>query len=400
MEKEIIFSFNDWLLEPDYFAKYSKGEISSDWTQKNIFEKNKNFDWQSYIECVKKLKIQAAPLYTLVGKNQGPWIRHKKLFELFDFPEVNSQTNFNLDYNDVTNMRCMSLLEKHKNQQWTVYWSGGTDSTLILASLIKNTKPAGRENIVVACNRDSVFEYPSFYFDHVKPNFKVIELGPAIRNAVTATNKNNSIIVDGNMGDQIQGSKEGVNLVKEGVCGLDVQKNIDAVCKYYEKKYNLSKKASTWWYNTWMFYVKSADIPIKTIGQLHWWIWYEAQVLIKMRSMAQSGLSLEKFKSNYVMWYDCPKYRAWAIKKNLYNFTTKDIWHFKTEAKKYIFDLTKDDWYFNFKQKGYINSFASSYNRLKGFTALTADGSFLYEHQNLEELLNLLPKYVLVDKMY
>jgi hypothetical protein len=215
-----------------------------------------------------------------------------------------------------------------------------------------------------------------------------------MQNRLTTTNKDNSIIVEGTLGDQLQGNKEGINLAKEGLCELDVNKNIDAVCNFYIKKYNISKKASLWWYNFWMSSIKSADVPVKTFGQLTQWIWYERQAPTKMRSMSQSGLTLEDFKSNYVIWYDCPKYRAWSIAKNLNNFFKQDVWSYKVEAKKYIFDLTKDEWYFNFKQKGYINAFSSTYNRTEEFTAITSNGSRLYETQNLEELLTLLPKYV------
>jgi len=391
MEKEIIFSFDEWLLEPDHFAKYSN--THREWTQKNIFEKNSNFDWQSYIECRKKIKWFYASC-TLYGKNHGPWTRHEKLLGLFDLPRINDRAHFNLNYNDVTDMRCRSLLEKHKNQQWIVCWSGGTDSTLILASLIKNTKPADRENIIVACNRDSVFEYPSFYFDHVKPNFKVIDLSSAMQNYLTTTNKGNSIIVDGNLGDQIQGNKECLDLAKEGLYELDVHKNMDAVCKFYIKKYNISEKASVWWYNFWMSTIKSADVPVKTFGQFTGWIWYERQAVTKMRSMSQSGLTPKQFESNYVIWYDCPRYRAWSISNNLTHSPKQDVWSFKVDAKKYIFELTKDEWYFNFKQKGYINAFVSPYNSIEEFTAITSDGSRLNETRNLEELLTLLPKHV------
>jgi len=391
MEKEIIFSFDNWLLEPDYFARYYN--THRDWTQKNIFEKNSNFDWQSYIECRKKMKW----FYgggTLHGKNYGPWARHEKLLGLFDLPKINDREHFNLKYNDVTDSRCRSLLEKHKNQQWMVCWSGGADSTVILASLIKNTKPADRENIIVACNRDSVFEYPSFYFDHVKPNFKVIDLSAAMQNRLNATNNDNSIIVDGNLGDQIQGNKEHPNLAKEGLYELDVHKNMDAVCEFYIKKYNITKKASVWWYNFWMSSIKSADVPVKTFGQFCWWIWYERQEPTKMRTMSQSGLTPKQFQSNHVIWYDCPKYRAWSISNNLNHPSKQDVWSYKVDAKKYIFELTKDEWYLNFKQKGYINASVSPYNKIEEFTAITSDGSRLYETQNLEELMTLLPKYV------
>jgi hypothetical protein len=149
-----------------------------------------------------------------------------------------------------------------------------------------------------------------------------------------------------------------------------------------------------WWYNFWMSSIKSADVPVKTVGQFAGWIWYERQAPVKMRSMSQSGLNLKEFESNYVIWYDCPKYRSWAISNNLNHSSKQDVWSFKVDAKKYIFDLTKDEWYFNFKQKGYMNAFVSPYNRVEECTAITSDGSRLYETRNLEELLTLLPKYV------
>ena len=104
----------------------------------------------------------------------------------------------------------------------------------------------------------------------------------------------------------------------------------------------------------------------------------------------------KQFESNYVIWYDCPRYRAWSISNNLNHPSKQDVWSFKVDAKKYIFELTKDEWYLNFKQKGYANAWVSPYNRsrVKEFTAITSDGARLHETQNLEELLTLLPKYV------
>ena len=64
---------------------------------------------------------------------------------------------FTKTFGDVTDEQCQYWLREKTDRPWLIFWSGGIDSTVIVASILKNAGLADRENIYIACNRASIY---------------------------------------------------------------------------------------------------------------------------------------------------------------------------------------------------------------------------------------------------
>ena len=100
-----------------------------------------------------------------VSRNKGEWsiawpvtIKKKFLMPAYD-------KNFNKTYEDITDARTEDVrkLIIEKNTKFAVAYSGGIDSTLVVASLIKNLTKEQLTNIYIYCDTASVIENPIFY---------------------------------------------------------------------------------------------------------------------------------------------------------------------------------------------------------------------------------------------
>jgi hypothetical protein len=88
----------------------------------------------------------------------------------------------------------------NKNDDISVLWSGGLDSTCVAIAFIE-TKPENK-NLTLVCTQESIDEYPSFYEQHKK----LIKLDTAAEFWLRFTaHQNKTKYVSGDIGDQIFG---------------------------------------------------------------------------------------------------------------------------------------------------------------------------------------------------
>ena len=301
--------------------------------------------------------------------------------------------SFKKNLQEVTNERCTDLLKQYKDRTIYVQWSGGTDSTLIVAALLKNTCINDRKKIVIACNKDSVFEYPFFYFKFIEPNFEVIELETLQNEISTQTKKNNYVIVDGFPADQLVRFHEKHDLVRKGLMCVDVSKNPDTFVDYYVTTSGCSRDAAAWWYQAVKSNIDSMHMGLNTMGQWLWWNFFNSSyVMVRLRSFYKSNMTYSTFKDSWVNWYHTPDYQSWAM-ANHEETLLEDIYSYKSLFKNYIYELTNDEWYRHFKQKSTTLSSHNQWTMHNQVDALTSDGTKLYIETDRETILELLPDH-------
>jgi hypothetical protein len=137
----------------------------------NDFLNEKNPIWRNFVSLLDLLPAHQV-LYSRIGTNFLPFQTPYHI-QSISAPKFNP--NFSLTFDQVTDQRFYDLKQKQENKPWIVMWSGGIDSTVILTSILKNSSKADRQNVIVACNRISIYENPLFYYQHIKPNFSVID---------------------------------------------------------------------------------------------------------------------------------------------------------------------------------------------------------------------------------
>jgi hypothetical protein len=304
------------------------------------------------------------------------------------------ELNFNLSFEDVCDKRCLELLKTHSDKPWHVLWSGGTDSTTILVSILRNTTPKQRKNIFVSCNRISVYENPRFFNDYIFPNFSIVDSSAII---LTKENLEKHYYFDGHPADNLYSGKfpQSMLLADSKSFNRDIKNDPDQLVDFIAKK--IDREFAVWFYDAMIKNINSVDVPIKTYHDFFWWIQFNLSWISNRTFPLRSGIisadSVKLYFDNYIQWYNSKEFQLWAMRNNdegiKYGNT---VGEYKLNAKKYIYDYTKDEYFYKFKTKMASGAHLSSSD--KNLFCLTDDYSILTLEQDYEEILNLLPTHL------
>lgn len=341
-------------------------------------------------------------LYNRYGKNTLPFKNGFQRFSGFAMPKFNPF--FSKSWTQVTDERCIWFRKNKFDKKWIVAWSGGIDSTVILASIVKNIPRADFENIVVACNKFSVWENPKFFFDIIKPNFEIIE-SKKILDLQTLNDQN--YIIDGEPADQLfAGGISQTMMLTKGPEYLQKDMIADggALIEYIANTPRVSGQEppgmefAEWYYDALVSNIKSTDIPIKTFHDVLWWSYFNfSWVSVKLRMLTHGDYgTLENAKIYFdrmIHWFESDDYQLWAMNNNFlgtkYGFT---VGEYKYQAKQYIFDVDKNPYYFKYKTKTHSGDYIWSSN--KKWYCITDDLRLLNRQDHWDIIKDLLPEHI------
>jgi len=298
-------------------------------------------------------------------------------------PEYDS--TFTKTFGDVTDEQCQYWLRKKTDRPWLIFWSGGIDSTVIVASILKNASQADRENIHIACNRASIYESPRFFYDYIQPNFKLVQTPNIAQQSLDEYH-----IIDGEFGDHLYCGGHGWELFQSMPDSmlLDIRRDPDIMLNHFASK--TSKNFATWYYECLLDNVNSTGIPVETYHDFCWWIFFNyhyTSIYIKVRT--------DTFANNYnSRWYATDDYQQWSMNSNQFGIKyTLNRSDSKLASKQYIYDFDHDEYSRVFKTKGKsVQVFGLLYST-KEFCILD-DFSKLYIDSDLDRILELLPDYI------
>ena len=284
--------------------------------------------------------------------------------------------SFNKSFTEVSDNRAREIAEliNQKNQKFVIMYSGGFDSTVIMAALIKNLTQEELSNVSVCANGHSMIENPIFWKKFIWQKFKIydssrykyddlIELG---LRPITA-DEGDCIFGTGGFLELQQNyefylekvspeSRAHLSNLKFKMTSPDVH--------YSEYKDLLISHWSTLeapnlgaaWYDKFEKNIKTATVPIQSLHDYYWWIlfnikWFSCAIRISLffNDRLDYGTVINDWAVN---WFNSVDYQCWGMVNNNngekieYGPTT-----YKMAARKYIYDLDKNDWYYNFKLK-------------------------------------------------
>lgn len=300
-----------------------------------------------------------------------------------EFPRLDP--DFSRSFAEITDQRCLDLWQSHNNRPWIIGWSGGIDSTVILTSIMRNLDAHQRENISVACNSASMYEYPWFYEKVIKPNFRTVPSN-VIRQANTT---NPCYVIKGELADQLVLGLDGSDMVQQGIdimqCPL---RNPDDFLKFMTSRTD-SRHSAEWAYDRTIASMQSQDFPIETYRDLTWWIYFNFNwTNVMMRSITPEWIvdgSARFAIESLPYWFGTVDYQNWS-RQNL------QVIDASTEARKqhfkdYIYEYTRDPYYWVFKTKVGSSSIRpptpNTLCLLDDFSVIT----------DLDQILDLLPDY-------
>jgi hypothetical protein len=285
-----------------------------------------------------------------------------------------------------------------------VLWSGGIDSTCVLASLIKNTNNLSQ--LVVYCNSKSVEENPEFY-----KNFLVgkIECRETDSLDVTDDFLKSHMLLHGDPGDSIYGAsvphwqhliqdnrhllpwRSNLNLISEGI---DIFRSRPAMSHV-----PLNPGFSSWYANKVGNNIEEVKTyEINNIVDFWWWHYFNLKWDFSMlrpfyglRKNRRAAVSQESLKSFiHTTFYNTEYFQNWSYTNLPKLFVGYPDKH-KLEAKQYIFELDKDELYFQNKRRK-----ESAYGgplQYPTYLDKNAKSYFLTDPGVTEALIELLEQY-------
>ena len=300
-----------------------------------------------------KLNWSHSAIYSRKGTNLLPF--KNGLIDVPGFAMPDYNPNYNLSWTEVTDQRCQDLRASHWHKPWVVLWSGGIDSTVIVAAIIKNLARADFDNITIACTAVSIWENPQFYFDHIKPNFKVVNSKEIF---LEETNSTDSYFIDSFPADQLFGCLGGyLDTLHQNpeVLHTDIIKNKDCAIDFFTDIAN--KNFAEWYYHVLLDNASSAGIPLTTLYDLMWWSGFNnAWASVKLGYLTQGKWAHLKnakyYVDNFVNWFDSNDYQLWSMNRNnVAEQLGTNPSEVKLAAKKYIYSVDNNRYYFKFKTK-------------------------------------------------
>jgi hypothetical protein len=355
-------------------------------------------DTFSKLTNLDRINLSHTAWYSRKGTNLLPF--KNELIDVPGFAMPDYRSDYNRSWTEVTDQRCLELRASHWDRPWVVMWSGGIDSTVIVAAMIKNLPRADLDNITIACTSLSIWENPQFYHDHIKPNFKVVD---SVKLLSEEFHDQNAYTFNGDPGDQLFGCAGGylsalyqdtdllrTNIIKDKDCAIDFIANLPTDRKFAE-----------WYYHVLVGNAASAGVPVTTLYDLMWWSGFnnawatnKFQFIMVTCGNWKNTKNAKSYIDKFVHWFDSNDYQQWAMNSN--NVDEKlgsTVSEYKLAAKKYIYSVDKNKYYFDFKTKvGSSDIYPATRNG--PWCCVDHNWNFLNLQDHQDQIISMLPDHL------
>lgn len=256
------------------------------------------------------------------------------------------------DFVAVTDLRSAQVAEivSQDDLPITVFWSGGIDSTLILAAMIKNWNTALRKRVVVKLNNASYLENPWFFDKVIQQHFQYTNDQVRYQQCYCLT---------GNIADSLWVQADFLELLSHlpGARTKNIKTHPDDLLDWVSFKSN--RGHAEWLYQLVMTNSKESGIDLIDYEDFYWWLnfnfYYSGQHFKLLQQLQAAQLSTndwEKYQQNNITWFHSDQYQLWSM-NNRSNGVKFDgsVRSYKMPAKRYIFSVDKNPWYRDYKTK-------------------------------------------------
>jgi hypothetical protein len=359
----------------------------------NVYNQYPQHDWQSFIN-VSKYNNWSEGNLPRAGLNNFPFKNEISKLPGFGMPEYNPQ--FSMSFDQVTDLRFHQLQKDYSDKTWLVQWSGGVDSTLIVASILKNLSPNNYDQIVIACNRQSVYENPLFFYNYIEPNFKLIDSS----NLKYDYNLfNDYLVITGEPGDELCMPEQPSNLLffqEFDNHKRDFRKDPDRLLSYISSFSGM--QTAKWFYERVIENIDSVNIPMETYYDFFWWAGFNYYWIDNMHIMStnqeieRSATSLNLIFNKLAHWYNTTEYQQWAmVTRRAGSHYGSDLGGYKLALKEYIYSVDHNEYYLKFKTK----SISSTRHVIpRTWFCILDDLTRLSLDKDLDQILELLPDFI------
>ncbi len=314
------------------------------------------------------------PFYTSVSRlNYKPDAFE---FKLMSEPasEIINRPNHNLSFSDICDNRSIEI--NQVDGRIFVMWSGGIDSTTVLASILKNWSSADRERVTVLCNYDSIKENKGF-FPFVSKNFTIENSTHDIESFLKQGH-----VVTGELGDQLFGFDFGPFIDLWGFSILE-QPWQEVVPRMFN---TISADHGASYFEKYKPILEESPFEIKKTFDFWWWLNFSQKWQhVKLRTLATKSWTNPKiYFPKLINFFDTVDFQVWSV--NNHDKKIKNSWlSYKYESKEYVIDYTKDQTYMN---KLKLQSLQNLFIGTEFHWSIDEEWNFLDKEQTLLRLRN------------
>jgi hypothetical protein len=348
------------------------------------------FDWKRYQDLI-SLNQHAGACYWRTGINNFPF--KNDLIDSYGFGVPTYDPSFDLSFTDITDQLACDLLKTKKDKPWLMLYSGGIDSTVMIVALLKNLSKDDRSNVVIACSQHSVVENPRFFYNHIRPNFQIVD-STSIKFGQELLQKYHTF--DGSPADQLYGPGIKETLATGNKSLLkDWRRDPDELLQSFERLCGIGN--SHWYYELARENIDSTDIPVNNYYDFFWWtafnLWWPGEIIQQFKKFQKNDgyTTLETFRNNFNSWYSTADYQRWSMNNHLDVRYSTNLAHRKLGSKQYIYEFDRNEYYYHFKTK---SASIGRPENIKSWFCLTDDNQSLYLDRDLDQILSLLPDHI------
>ena len=286
--------------------------------------------------------------------------------DLYKGPNLNVEST--ATFADITDARAIELeqLVQSSKKPLGVMWSGGIDSTVIIAACIRNFK--NLDNLTVFMNNYSYYENAQFFHDVIKKyNFDVININDG------TSDKHKHFIIghgDPSFDDLNQKARYQEKYPLHDSILSSKDNIINFMTQYVERNRHsrsppLSQEFAIQYFELIQQNIEQTSAPIETVNDWFYWVnfnfcWTGNQLQhYSKQAYNKNTKNFYTFNTNTFNWFNTHEYQTWSFSDigkqekystNLYNYVTMPAYRNKQFAKDYIYTVHKNE-YLKYKTK-------------------------------------------------
>lgn len=307
----------------------------------------------------------------------GDWVSPWEFAVVPGFEMPKYDPNFKDSFADITDRRALDIknLIHASGKHVAIFYSGGIDSTVCLAAVIRNFTTEELKHIHVCMSVESLTENPSFYENFIHKKLNVLD---------SAVNRYNDILSKGyyaitaDQGDCLFGTEAAIQLYRvqnsllnklsshsrsriqnllQQTSASEVPYNdvADLIRLYFHLDHNPDFGPTL--YDFIVYNIKTSQVPIHSVHDFFWWIIFNIKYMhCAMRSViAYSGGEDQQYavQEGIINWFNHVDYQRWSLANNNNGQKIRGTspMAYKWAARQYINMVDKNPWYLNNKMK-------------------------------------------------
>lgn len=345
--------------------------ISFNYYHDHIWQKIYNecpYDGQFFINISRRLN--PCRFVTRNGEWSLPW--KQELVPGFEMPEYDP--SFKKTFTEISDRKANDIKARiEKGEKFAVMFSGGIDSTVIMASLLKNLQQKHLRSIIICASSETLIENPVFWKKYIQNNFKILD---------SQITKYDDLLTMGytpitaDEGDCIFGTLFGLTLYNNFDYYLTTLSSATRE-KLGPLKYRISDPNvhySTYadilikhlgiaqdpefgkiLYEKYVHNINTASVPVNSLHDFFWWLIFNVKYLncsVRGAIYLNDRIDTKTAVYSIINWFNDSDYQLWSMVNNNNGQKIRNtVSTYKWAAKEYIWDFDHNDWYRSFKIK-------------------------------------------------